>query len=137
MKRFALAVCFALAMFVATIATAQTAATAPPAPTCLPAPTIPPLGIAAGPANAGISRAGAWVWWDCLDLSTGATSRYEYVTTVTAVSTLGSRLQTILKAADPLKSVQTLPQRITMLPLTDPTLAAVLADMRATQRPPE
>ena len=55
-----------------------------------------------------------------------------YVGTVPEFAKVGGRIATIVKAADPLKSLQTLPQRITVLPITDPSLAAIVAEMNAT-----
>lgn len=82
----------------------------------------------------GASANGAWVTWLCLPNVFDAThqsTRVMYVGTLTQLPNVGGRVQTIIKAADPLKSLQTLPQRVTVLPLTDPSLAAVIADMKA------
>lgn len=81
----------------------------------------------------GVSANGAWAYWLCLPNVFDATHQptmVTYVGTLAQLNLVGGRLQTIIKAADPLKSLQTLPQRVTVLPLTDPSLAAVLADMK-------
>lgn len=65
--------------------------------------------------------------------ATGAAStpwRYTYCGTWAEQSKVGSRIQTIQKAKDPLKSLQTLPDRITILPLSDPQFACMPKDFK-------
>ena len=77
----------------------------------------------------GVTKNGAWITWTCWS-TTGLRDRFvTYVGTVPEFSKVGGRVATMVKAADPLKSLQTLPQRITVLPLTDPLLAAIVADV--------
>jgi hypothetical protein len=83
------------------------------------------------PMQSGITPNGAWVRWACVELSTGATRRVSYVANVSEFSKIGGRLTTIMGSADPLKSLQTLPSRVTVLPITDPSLAKIVADMNA------
>lgn len=125
--RYLLAVLLSLGF---AVAQAQTVS-----PTCLPY----PYGTGS-PLFSGVSKNGAWAWWFCpmLDPATGLTSltvreRFEYVGTVPEFSKIGGRLATIVNALDPLKSLQTAGSRFTILPLSDPSLAAVVADMRADQ----
>jgi hypothetical protein len=78
----------------------------------------------------GITKNGAWYRWTCWSTVPGIPDRtITYVGTVPEFSKIGGRVATIVKAADPLKSLQTLPQRITVLPLTDPSLSAIAADL--------
>lgn len=83
------------------------------------------------PMRGGVTLRGAWVRWHCAELGTGRVRTVTYVGTVAEFSRIGSRLQTIVNAADPLKSLQTLPSRITVLPLTDPSLAGIVGDVNA------
>ena len=84
----------------------------------------------AGPVDGGVTANGAWLRWNCAEVGTGQLQTNLYVGTVPELSKVGARVQTIIKAADPLKSLQTLPNRITVLPLTDPSLAAIVADVK-------
>lgn len=84
----------------------------------------------ASPIESGVTRNGAWARWYCTERATGRRQRNLYVGTVPELSKVGSRVQTIIGAADPLASLQTLPRRITVLPLSDPSLAAILADVK-------
>lgn len=78
----------------------------------------------------GVTKNGAWIWWYCWSTKPGVPDRrVGYVGTLAEFPKIGGRIATIAKAADPLKSLQTLPKRITMLPLTDPSLAAIVADV--------
>lgn len=73
---------------------------------------------------------GVCVRWHCyLD-----TFSDEYPTAVQSVTycgawsqlhLVGGRIQTIQKAPDPLKSLQELPKRITVVPLSDPSMAGM------------
>ena len=77
----------------------------------------------------GVTKNGAWIQWDCWSTVASVPSRrVTYVGTVPEFSKVGGRVATIVNAANPLKSLQTLPKRITVLPLTDPSLAAIVAD---------
>lgn len=78
----------------------------------------------------GVTKHGAWIRWACWSTVPGvADRRITYVGTVPEFSKVGGRIATITKAADPLKSLQTLPQRVTVLPLTDPSLQAIVAEL--------
>ena len=74
-----------------------------------------------------VNSKGAWVRWHCAEVGTGRLVTVTYVTTQADWSNVGGRLRTIVNATDPLKSLQTLPNRITMLPLSDPLFAPILA----------
>ena len=77
-----------------------------------------------------VSKNGAWVSWVCWSTVLGVRDRrITYVGTVPEFSKVGGRIATITKATDPLKSLQTLPQRITVLPLTDPSLSKIAAEL--------
>jgi len=77
-----------------------------------------------------ITKNGAWYRWTCWSAVPGVADRtITYVATVPEFAKIGGRVGTITNAADPLKSLQTLPKRITVLPLTDPSLAAIVADL--------
>lgn len=82
------------------------------------------------PMRAGVTKNGAWVRWYCAEVGTGQLRVVTYVGTLAEFSKVGGRLQTIVSAADPLKSLQTLPSRVTVLPLTHPSLAAIVADIK-------
>ena len=92
-------------------------------------PCLPGLPGTPSALQSGITKNGAWVRWRCYTLTTVTT--IEYVGTLPELSKVGARLQTIIKAADPLQSLRTAGSRFTMLPLTDPSLALIVADMRA------
>lgn len=99
-------------------------------PSCMPYVTTP--GWVVSDPQMGVSKNGAWIRWKCWS-TTGQPDRIvSYVGTVPEFAKVGGRIATIVKAADPLKSLQTLPQRITVLPITDPSLAAIVAEMNAT-----
>lgn len=107
------------------------AANAQVAPTCLPNIADAASATASRP-HFGASKNGAWVTWDCYG-ATG-TVRMTYIGTLPEIAKVGGRVATIIKAPDPLRSLQTAGQRFAILPLTDPSLAAVLADMNASKR---
>ena len=88
-------------------------------------------GVEGSPLYSGITRNGAWVRWYCYDYARRQIARVAYVGTLPELSKVGARVQTIMKAADPLKSLQTAGSRFPILPLTDPSLAAIVADMEA------
>lgn len=77
-----------------------------------------------------VTKNGAWYRWTCWSTVSGVGDRrITYVATVPEFSKIGARVATILNAADPLKSLQTLPKRVTVLPLSDPSLAAIVSDI--------
>lgn len=93
-----------------------------------------------------VTKNGACVWWYAyLDTFTPENQLgFELVAYCAAVSEfhkIGSRLQTIVNSADPLKSLQTLPKRIAMSRITcpgmgrctaeDPLLAPIVEEMNA------
>lgn len=79
----------------------------------------------------GASKNGAWAQWLCQNKTTQMWELNSYVGTVPELSKVGARLQTIIKSTNPLKSLQTAGARFTILPLSDPSLALVVADMKA------
>jgi hypothetical protein len=102
-------------------------------PLCLP--TTDEKSQAASPLYAGISRNGAWVYWYCYlptfsDEYPSAVQLNVYVGTPAELDKVGARVQTMLKAPDTLESLQNAGKRFKILPLTDPSLAAVVRDMR-------
>lgn len=117
------------------MALAQTASSVtPPSPKCLPWPApAASTGWVGTPIYTGMSKNGAWAFWHCGSPDGQSAETYEYVATVAELSKVGGRLQTIINAADPLTSLQTAYRRFTILPLNDPSLAAIVADMRAAQ----
>lgn len=97
-----------------------------------------------GAADHIVTKNGGCIWWySYFPAFTPANQRgYElnaYCANVAEFSKIGGRLATIVNAADPLKSLQTLPKRITMTRLRcvercsadDPALSAVVAEMNA------
>jgi hypothetical protein len=82
------------------------------------------------PMHGGVTTNGAYVRWACVNMTTREVRRVTYVGTVAEFSRAGTRLQTIMRATDPLKSLQTAGTRYTILPLTDPSLAAIVADVK-------
>lgn len=98
-------------------------------PPCLPA--IDNNSLTASPIYSGVSKNGAWVRWYCYDDATLTVTKVQYVGTLAELSKVGGRVATIIKAADPLRSLQTAGNRFPILPLTDPSLAAIVADMNA------
>lgn len=100
-------------------------------PTCLPG--VPSQTYKASSFSTGASKNGAWVWWDCTEIATLTKTRFSYVGTIPELSRVGPRVQTIMNALDPLKSLQTAGSRYTILPLEDASLALVVADMWADQ----
>lgn len=78
----------------------------------------------------GLTKNGGWIRWTCWSTTGGPDRVVTYVGTLAEIPKVSGRLATIMKAADPLKSLQTLPNRITVLPLTDPSLAAIVADIQ-------
>lgn len=108
-------------------------------PLCLP--TTDAKSTTASPLYAGISRNGAWVYWYCYlptfsDEYPSAVQLNVYVGTPAELDKVGARVQTMLKAPDTLKSLQDAGKRFKILPLTDPSLAAVVRDMRANKGQP-
>lgn len=99
-------------------------------PPCLPA--LNQSSLTASPIYSGVTKNGAWVYWFCYTATTR--TQVTYVGSTAELSKVGSRIQTILKAIDPLRSLQTAGSRFPILPLTDPSLAAVVADMEAAVR---
>lgn len=86
-----------------------------------------------------LTRNGACVWWYIYPQDR-PTELAVYCAAVTEFAKIGGRLQTIVNAADPLRSLQTLPKRIAMSRIdcprvglvcttTDPALQAVVADL--------
>lgn len=98
-------------------------------PTALP--NIDGTSLKAGPPILGASRNGVWIVWFHVDPVTNKLMRVAYVGTPAELSKVGGRIATILKSADPLRSLQTAGSRFPILPLTDPSLALVVADMNA------
>lgn len=112
---------------------------------CLPA--LDGKSLTASPMYSGVSKNGAWVYWYCVTgtdtvvtTATGVSvikapvTPVIYVGTIAELAKVGGRIATITKAADPLRSLQTAGQRFPILPLTDPSLAAVVADMKAAMK---
>jgi hypothetical protein len=113
-------------------ARAQTPVIAPALATTSCFPGVDNATHTATPARAGLTKNGGWLRWYCVprDLAKPV-EVYRYVATPAELSKWGGRLQTIAKAADPLASLRAAGTRFTILPLTDPSLAAIVADMDA------
>jgi hypothetical protein len=95
-------------------------------PPCLPATNDD--STTASPIYIGMSKNGVWVEWYCY--SSAGMVHVVYVGTLAELAKAGGRVSTIIKATDPLRSLQTAGSRFTILPLTDPSLKNVLADMK-------
>lgn len=74
----------------------------------------------AGPLKLSAAPGGVCVKWHCAERGTGRLQTNTYCGTLAELPKVGGRLQTIMKAADPLKSLQTAGSRFTILPLSDP-----------------
>lgn len=74
----------------------------------------------ATPLKLSASPEGVCVKWHCAERGTGRLQTNTYCGTLAELPKVGRRLQTIMKSADPLKSVQTAGSRFTILPLSDP-----------------
>ena len=99
-------------------------------PPCLPA--VDTATHVAGPMRSGATKNGAWVRWTCTTkVAPLIETTVFYVGTVPELSKVGARVQTIINAAEPLASLRTAGARFTILPLSDPSLASIVADMRA------
>lgn len=81
------------------------------------------------PLEWGLSKNGGWVRWHCAELNGPGFVTVTRVSTLADLPNVGGRIKTILGAADPLKSLQTAPNRIKILPITDPSLAAIVAEI--------
>lgn len=98
-------------------------------PNCLPNTTMG--GWVGAPLEGDLTLHGGWVGWQCV-LTTPtsvSTQTIAYIGALPELSKVGARLATIAKASDPLKSLQTADSRFKILPLTDPSLAAIWADV--------
>jgi hypothetical protein len=78
----------------------------------------------------GVTTNGQWARWYCTNKTTNAVTVVTLVGLRSELSRIGGRVDTILKAADPLKSLQAAGSRFTVRPLTDPTLAAIYDDAK-------
>lgn len=99
-------------------------------PLCLPASDS----LTASPIYTHISKNGACVWWYCYldefsDRFPTAVQRNTYCGLPTEFSKIGGRVDTIRKAADPLKSLQDAPKRFPILPLSDPQFDALRSEL--------
>ena len=101
-------------------------------PPCLPA--LDQSSLTASTAYSGVTKNGAWVYWYCYDQTTLKITKVIYVGTLPEFAKVGGRMATIAKSATPLQTLQTLGNRITVLPLNDPSLAAIVADMKASMK---
>ena len=81
------------------------------------------------PLRVGLTANGAWSRYYCAEVGTGNLVHVWRVSTLDDLPNAGSRLRTVIRATDPLKSLQTAPARITFLPKDDPALSAIVADM--------
>lgn len=91
----------------------------------------PPQNVAwiGTPMQYGLSIRGGWVRWYCAEVNGPGFVRVTRVSTLADLPNVGGRVRTILAAADPLKSLQTAPSRINILPLSDPGLADIVAEI--------
>jgi hypothetical protein len=77
---------------------------------------------------------GACIKWYCRAPPTAANpdglvfEKNQYCGVWSQMHLVGPRVQTIQKSADPLKSLQELPKRIKMVPLSDPSMAGLPKD---------
>lgn len=95
-------------------------------PACLPRATPPALDTpfpTSSAAHVSWNTVGVCVRWTCFD--TGAVSDVAYCGTWAEQAKVGARIQTIQKATDPLKSLQTAGTRFKIVPLSDPSMAGM------------
>lgn len=83
------------------------------------------------PLRVGFTVNGLWSRYHCAEVGTGRLVAVSRVSTSDDLPNVGGRIRTIIRASDPLKSLQSAGQRITILPLGDPALSAIVADMEA------
>lgn len=88
------------------------------------------VGWIGSPLRGGVTKNGGWIRYYCAEIGTGLLVKVIRVSTVDDLANAGGRIRTIIRASDPLKSMQTAPARINMLPLTDPSLSAIVGDIR-------
>ena len=79
----------------------------------------------------GLTPNGLYFKYTCWGTKPGLkTHSYTYVGLPTELSKISGRVSTIVKAADPLVSLQTYPDRNPMLPATDLRLQAIFQDAK-------
>lgn len=100
-------------------------------PLCLP--SMSASSLTASPLYTHISKNGACVWWYCYlsefsEKYPLAIQKNAYCGLPAELSKVGSRVDTIRKAPDPLKSLQDAPKRFTILPLSAPLFQALRSE---------
>lgn len=93
------------------------------AQTCLPASDA--ASTTASPPYVTHNAAGMCWRWYCYPAGTREARLVTSCGTWAQMHLVGARVQTIQKAADPLKSLQDAPKRFTVLPMSDPAMAAM------------
>lgn len=94
-------------------------------PACLPRATPPALDTpfpTSSTARVSWNTVGVCVRWTCYDT---VVSNPTYCGTWAEQAKVGARIQTIQKAADPLKSLQTAGTRFKIVPLSDPSMVGM------------
>ena len=109
---------FLLLLLFATSANAQYLVTA----SCLP--TMDETSTTASPPYLTFNSVGVCVKWFCYGDSL-AVRKVTYCGTWAIQNLVGSRVQTIQKASDPLASLNSAGKRFTIVPLTDPSMAGM------------
>lgn len=82
------------------------------------------------PIEWGISTKGAWLRWYCGEVNGPGFVPVTRVSLPSDWANIGGRVRTIMLADDPLRSLQTVPNRIKMLHLTDPAFAELLKEIK-------
>jgi len=90
-------------------------------PTCLPA--LDPQSAVASTPWLRWNETGVCVRWNCYKTAAASAAGVTYCGTWAEQAKVGSRVNTIQKAADPLKSLQNAGTRFPMVPMTDPSMA--------------
>ncbi len=88
---------------------------------CLPA--VDPQSTVASTPWLRWNATGVCVRWNCYKTATASAAGVTYCGTWAEQSKVGGRVNTIQKAADPLKSLQTAGARFPMVPMTDPSMS--------------
>lgn len=95
-------------------------------PLCLP--SMSASSLTASPLYTHISKNGACVRWYCYQENPAVQSN-TYCGLPSELSKVGTRINTIVKSPNPLKSLQDAPKRFTILPLSDPQFQVLRSEI--------
>jgi hypothetical protein len=76
----------------------------------------------------GVTANGQWARWNCTDKTTKKVTTTTLVGLKSQIPLIGFRVNTIMKAPDPLASLRSAGSRFVVKPLTDPTLSSIYDD---------